>query len=388
MSFIHEQILQQIKSYTSIEYRSAKSTDYKKNMVNSTLEVESKDKNGNTTWKPVANLGNTVSSSVSSNQQEPSINSSENEDTTKEKYPHRKNLPMRVKHFLSPNATIKAHRKANYLYRHSYDKTDTNLLILIHGAGDSHQAYHAFAKKMNLPQCATLSLHASSINKGFVTLPFDLGYTWFEEMDYTTGEDLRKGDDRIFSSLDKAIHHLDSLIDLLSGKEKADDNDSDYWIPERIFLFGFSAGASLAMETCLYRFIHGKQALGGAFCVCGGLQHGRNEQEICHGDVQVCATPIKILVGGDDTKFSVEDSRVSVTNYNQYAFSENIQRVTNAGQLTGATSFVKPFKVHSMIQDEEETRVLMGFFAEYMVRRMTAMEGFCEIPSEHFQSSK
>ena len=47
-----------------------------------------------------------------------------------------------------------------------------------------------FAKKMNLPQTATLSIHANAMSDderqggGFVKLPFDLGYTWFEEMDY------------------------------------------------------------------------------------------------------------------------------------------------------------------------------------------------------------
>ena len=116
-----------------------------------------------------------------------------------------KELPKRTKQILGSESS------SMYQYNHSRDGVDENLLIFFHGAGDSHLPYDTLGKKMELPQTATLSLSAAlSLNNlsnespttarknssKFVELPFGLGYTWFEEMDYSTGETLSKDHSR------------------------------------------------------------------------------------------------------------------------------------------------------------------------------------------------
>ena len=265
-----------------------------------------------------------------------------------EKNAHRKELSIDFKHILSPNARIKAHRKANYLYRHSSDKVDTNLLVFLHGAGDQHTLYHALAKQMALPQTCTLCLHASSMG-GFVKLPFDFGHTWFEQMDYTTGDALHATDPRLKSSLKKAVDKLDLLIDTLIEKEG--------WVAERIFLFGFSAGACLAMETALNRFIRGKQAFGGAVCVAGGCVPQRDKDSSNHKASE--QTPVLILGGSKDDTFPPNAVNNAMKTYNEHKANMNPARV-----------YIKEGKGHAMVQSPQEMEVVMKFFAEHMVKKM------------------
>ena len=121
----------------------------------------------------------------------------------------RKELPKRTQQILGPSTNN------TYRYQHSHDGIDTNLLIFFHGTGDSYIPYDKLGQQMQLPQTATLSLSASSSfnsddgddssSPKFTQLPFDLGYTWFEEMDYNTGETLSKNHARRLSSLLHAV---------------------------------------------------------------------------------------------------------------------------------------------------------------------------------------
>ena len=44
-------------------------------------------------------------------------------------------------------------------------------------------------------------------------------------------------------------------------------------------------------------------------------------------------------------------------------------------------TFVQQGKKHGMIHQKEETKFMMEFFADKLVRRMIAMEGFTEVSS-------
>ena len=295
---------------------------------------------------------------------------------------------MSIKNRLSPNARIKADRRANYMYRHSHDKIDTNLLILFHGAGDSHLPFHTFAKKMNLPQTATLSIHANAMSDderqggGFVKLPFDLGYTWFEEMDYqNTGDTLELDSDRRVSSLKRAYDKLDQfIIDGLICQEDKDGDDGNQnrgrqnplWLPERIFLLGFSAGASLVMNICYNRAQQDKRPLGGAICIAGGgLKGGIKDPKAHNNEVKKKkeVTPILLIGGEKDETYSVDTLQEDANLYN----------VNNEPNLV--KTFVQQGKKHGMIHQKEETKFMMEFFADKLVRRMIAMEGFTEVSS-------
>lgn len=303
-------------------------------------------------------------------------------------FPHRKELPMSLKLFLSPNATIKAHRKADYLYRHSHDKIDTNLMIMLHGAGDTHESYHALAKKMNIPQCATLSIHASSIDQGFITLPFQLGHTWFAELDYTTGQPLHRNNFKLTTSLDKAVHQLQSILSKLTLTGK--DNLGVGWLPERIFLFGYSAGACLAMETCMHRTLNRQLPLGGAVCIAGGLHTTQTHNE--SATESAATTPVLIIGGSADQTFPPSKVHAAVHTYNLLAANDTGPGAAGAGaggniNRIGAKSFIVPGKGDGMIHSEAETKAIMEFCAEHMVRRMVHMEGFCEITPDHLSGN-
>ena len=281
----------------------------------------------------------------------------------------RKDLPMSTKILLSPNARIKAHRKANYLYRHSHDKIDTNLLIFLHGAGDTHIPYYNLAKKMNIPQCASLSLSASCMDNGFVTLPFDLGHTWFDEMDYTTGRHLHRSNFKLVSSLKRAAEKVSRVLEQLV--------EQGGWSPERVFLFGYSAGACLAMRICFERAVKGELALGGAICVAGGccMQKKVGYNEETRNKVNGKPTPILVIAGSQDEKYPLSQLVEDTDAYNALSSKSNENY---------AEQFTMEGKGHGMINSQAETRVVLEFCSKFMVRRMVAMEGFCEIPSDQF----
>ena len=279
-----------------------------------------------------------------------------------------KKLPKRTKKILGSESSNK------YKYQHSNDGVDENLLIFFHGAGDSHLPYDALGKKMELPQTATLSLSAAlSLNNlsnespttarknssKFVELPFGLGYTWFEEMDYSTGETLSKDHSRRVKSLEHSVEILDPLICSLIGMSNNENEET--WIPERIFLFGFSAGACLSMELCRRWMNAGRMPLGGAICIAGGIQTkdqlpGKHRVS---NTTQNQATDVLVIAGDRDQTYTKQDSELSKQLYDPSKVQIHIQKG----------------KDHAMIQSKEEMQVVMEFLSKRLVRRMVSMEG-------------
>lgn len=269
---------------------------------------------------------------------------------------------------------------------------DINLLILLHGAGDDHRPFHMFAKRMELPQTASLSLHASSMGPpdatagtagsgGFVTLPFGLGSTWFQEMDYSTdGRVLDLDDHRRVQSLKRAVDKLNRLIEMLSSSSTTGTGRC-LWPPERIFLFGYSAGACLAMETCQRRVELGLRALGGAVCVAGGLR--RNGGLPCldkSGDRDGGVTPVLVIGGSEDERFPPSAVHEAVRLYNaDVSANGTLGPMEGLDERTGAIAYVKEGKGHEMVRSPEEMEVVMKFFAKRLVRWMVGMEGWTEV---------
>uniref|UniRef100_A0AAV1TE52 Phospholipase/carboxylesterase/thioesterase domain-containing protein n=1 Tax=Peronospora matthiolae TaxID=2874970 RepID=A0AAV1TE52_9STRA len=54
-----------------------------------------------------------------------------------------------------------------------------NLLLFLHGCGDSHDPFARLGEQMALPQTAVVSLRAP------LELPFDLGFAWVDDFDET-----------------------------------------------------------------------------------------------------------------------------------------------------------------------------------------------------------
>ena len=282
---------------------------------------------------------------------------------------------------LSPHTKrILGNTENSFIFRHSHDSIDENLIIFLHGAGDNHLPFDKLFQTMKLPQTASLSLSASmkmalpdsssllsksKSNSTFVQLPFGLGHTWFEEMDYTvTGDTLPNDHPRRLQSVGHAVSAMDILLSSLTDHS---NNESSYWLPERIFLFGFSAGACLAMETCRLWKLRRHVPLGGAICIGGGIKTASLPgcvpvSDINDGDNgddgRNAFTDVLILTGSKDTVYSPEDAMKTNFFYDE----------------TKVHSHVQQGKGHGMIGSREEMQVVMEFLSKRLVRRMPSME--------------
>lgn len=119
----------------------------------------------------------------------------------------------------------------------------TNVLILLHGIGDSDLPFKTFAEKLQLPETACLSVRAPT------PLPFDLGgFQWGDyilideatgEMDYDSG--FTKSTPLL---LEKLIRQC--LIEKCGYRSR------------EVLLFGFGQGGMVALDVAA-RFEHGTQ---------------------------------------------------------------------------------------------------------------------------------
>ncbi|ETV71495.1 hypothetical protein H257_13363 [Aphanomyces astaci] len=138
---------------------------------------------------------------------------------------------------------------------HSCPTSNENLLLFLHGLGDTHESLFTLGQAMQLPQTAFASFRAPH------ALPFDLGYHWFDHALDAQGDVLphHVPDPRRLQSLDQVVAAwLDALHTL----------QTDYnWPLHRVFLMGFGHGGTVALHVvaaCSHR-------LGGVVSVSGAL---------------------------------------------------------------------------------------------------------------------
>lgn len=105
-------------------------------------------------------------------------------------------------------------------------------MILFHGLGDTNLPFSKLGKQLRLPQTATLSLRAPE------KVPYldEEAYQWYESFD-AFGEFLTKPNPtRVLDLLEQFLDHL--VRDC-------------QWSPNKIHLFGFGQGGSVAVELGL-----------------------------------------------------------------------------------------------------------------------------------------
>lgn len=232
-----------------------------------------------------------------------------------------------------------------FQYSSSSDGCDSNILILFHGMGDKSAPMFKFAQNMKLPQTAILSLQAP--------IPImDFGYVWYDSFD-EEGELIPPSLNR-YHSLQNVREGLISLIeDTLIG--------SFGWERERIFLFGFSQGASVALDTVL----HGRGRLGGLVGISGGLVDEEMLPNITVDPINSSAalqTPMIFTHGQKDTMVPLAKAREK--------FNCLKSKVPNHSKLN---MFEFP-KTHDMVNSPEEMRVIMKFFASTLYLRALGIE--------------
>jgi predicted esterase len=246
-----------------------------------------------------------------------------------------------VKEILAPNCSTDKERRNAYLFRKSPSDKNTNLLISLHGAGDSHRNFDKLASTMDLPQTCSLAIHAVE----FETLPLGLGHSWFQEMDYNTGSPLDKRDPRRQASLHVAAEKFCKLLTVLT---------KDWIVPERIFFLGFGAGATVAMETCKMWCDRFGPALGGAICVAGGCESAAIEWT---DEQSKRLTDVLVMTGANNPSFS----------------PAALDKARSLYDKTGKACFfhIEGGKGMGMLSSPIEMRVVMEFFSKRLVRVST-----------------
>ncbi|KAK7189769.1 phospholipase/Carboxylesterase superfamily protein, partial [Paraphaeosphaeria sporulosa] len=151
--------------------------------------------------------------------------------------------PHRDAHVFSPSATMPGRLPTQADFPSSVTLSitppppshpATNILLLLHGLGDTHSAFTKLGTQLNLPETACLSLRAPA------PLPFDLpGFHWGDDMvfDQHSGEmDVDTG----FAASTKVV--LDTVI-----KEGLIAKCG--YAAREIVLFGFAQGGMLALQV-------------------------------------------------------------------------------------------------------------------------------------------
>ncbi|KAI9658712.1 MAG: hypothetical protein M1821_002272 [Bathelium mastoideum] len=212
----------------------------------------------------------------------------------------------------------------------------TNVLILLHGLGDTNASFETLGKQLSLPETTCISI------RGPKALPFDLdGFHWGDDIvfDQATGN----------MDLDTGFQHSTRVItekvikDTLIKKCKFKSRN--------IMIFGFGQGGMAAVATA--RDLEGTDdisniELGGVVSVGGVLPESSRISA-----AQKCRTPV--LICGGEKSSALTDTAV---NRMQNAFTHvEVRRWKKVGD--------------GMPANREEMTPIMAFFA----RRLQSMRG-------------
>ncbi|EIN14486.1 alpha/beta-hydrolase [Punctularia strigosozonata HHB-11173 SS5] len=119
-----------------------------------------------------------------------------------------------------------------FAYFPSDDGTDENLLVLLHGLGDSHEPFASLGRQLRLPQTAVLALRAPQ------QIPFleERAFQWYTSFD-PLGDIIPNPDPtRALELLTKVLRYL---------------TEECHWRTDKIHLLGFAQGGSVAAEVAL-----------------------------------------------------------------------------------------------------------------------------------------
>lgn len=137
-------------------------------------------------------------------------------------------------------AMFKAGAIADLRFQHSEDGVDENLLVLLHGLGDSAAGFARFGAGMELPQTSVLSL------SGPQTVPVVGGHAWFTAIDRESFEPLSLSHPHPVRAADvaKLVPQLyASLLDIAAARRVTLDH---------VHLLGFGDGGTVALHLALH----------------------------------------------------------------------------------------------------------------------------------------
>lgn len=213
-----------------------------------------------------------------------------------------------------------------------------NVLVLLHGLGDSTASFANLAKQLALPETACISL------QGPAPLPFDLhGFHWGDDIIFNQATGQMDFD----TGFVKATHAVSTVIRNL--KEKCEYQSRE------IMVFGFGQGgmAALATISSLQDELAGAVSIGGPLpFVCASRSNAAKKNK----------TPV-IVLGGSSHSLITADA---------------VTRIRSAFQFVEYKQW--PNKVgDGMPRSHEEMLPVMHFFSRRLRSRRGVPEGSVEI---------
>lgn len=250
---------------------------------------------------------------------------------------------------------------APFLYEPSADGIETNLLILLHGLGDTAKNFVEFGRRLTLPQTSLLAITAPG------RLPLDMGAAWypaFEQDGTPLVEPVRPGDRRRVEGVRASRIAIQTLIRGLVCRCN--------WRASDVFIMGFSQGGLVAMDVGTHVATPGP--LGGVVglsCACllpeqDALSERRKEESALQA-------PMLSLHGTQDDVVPLSLARST----------RDVMRERIAVQLAepGSGSAAAHYEYvelaggkHATPQCAEHARPLLAFFGRHLLRRSPAME--------------
>mmetsp|Transcript_16422 Transcript_16422/g.28450 ORF Transcript_16422/g.28450 Transcript_16422/m.28450 type:complete len:286 (+) Transcript_16422:13-870(+) len=227
-----------------------------------------------------------------------------------------------------------------FAYIRSRDGVDENILILLHGLGDSHANFAKLFKQMDLPQTAGLAVTAPD------ELPLNMGYTWFPAFE-PDGELIiySPGERRRLDGLSETRKRMEGLIENLLQRG---------WRSKNIFLLGFSQGGTVALDLVC----NSSHPLGGVVAVAATLL----EEQLRSGVPSRPSkrdSPVLLLHGSHDSVVPLSLARLN--------------RDVLKGVLQDVVLHELP-KEHIMISSASEMQLVMKFFSAHLCLRSVALE--------------
>lgn len=133
-------------------------------------------------------------------------------------------------------AACPADAPLQYKYNTSTNGLNLNLLILLHGFGDSLEPFIQLGKSLNLPQTSTIAVQGPHRLPSFI---IENGYQWHESLDIMKGgEPLSQA--KQYESLQSSLTLLQKFTDEVVF--------SCGYEARNVFILGFAQGATMAIE--------------------------------------------------------------------------------------------------------------------------------------------
>jgi predicted esterase len=219
-----------------------------------------------------------------------------------------------------------------------------NVLILLHGLGDTELPFSRLGQQLNLPYTACISIRGPSPVPGLITGSDAPSFHWGDDINF----DSRTGDIDLDSGYEKSIEIiLEQVINNVLIKKCG-------YKPREVILFGFGQGGMVALQVAAK---NPKIELGGVVSIGGRLPASFSSSS----DAGKARTPVLILGGSRSTQVtrSAVDAlkaRFGEVEYLKWAKAED-----------------------TMPASRDEMMPIMRFFARRLKTRAGVPEGAVEI---------